>query len=69
MKVSSKYSKSKNFDPHNRHAFKGDSCYPISPINLEENKQVSNNDQLNKILQFINPSDHDLSYLADENQA
>jgi len=62
--VSSEYSKEKSFHPSDRQAFAGDSCYPISPVDDDDKDIISDDDQMLKILEFINPSEHDLSHLS-----
>ena len=41
------------FSSTNRYIFKGDSCFPISPIR-KDSSEVSPSDQLIKILEYIN---------------
>jgi len=66
--VSTDYSNTKNFDAHDRYAFTGDSCYPLSPKNKLNKGHISDKDQLVQILQYKELSDVDLSFLANQEQ-
>ena len=60
------------FNNMKRFAFKGDSCFPLSPVNdpdeSDEDNNISKNDQMIKILIYINPDDEDLSFIHDQDQ-
>ena len=66
--VSSDYSNCKNFDVHDRYAFRGDSCYPLSPKDKEDESHISGKDQLLQILQYKELSEYDQSFLTTQDQ-
>ena len=40
--ISKAYCNQKGFNSKKRHAYKGDSCYPLSPLNLNKEEEISN---------------------------
>jgi len=60
---SSTYHDDPEFNSKNRYMFKGNACFPISPI---ENEELTEGDQLIKFLERmeLDPK-HDFSFLTD----
>ena len=67
LAVSQTYNNKSDFKASERHAFKGDSCYPVSPLDPEAEGAISQNDQLQKIPEFMTLSKLDYSHLSDQN--
>ena len=66
--VSTDYCNSKNYNVHKRYAFQGDSCYPLSPKNEEDESHISDQDQMIQILRYKQLSDHDRSFCTNIEQ-